>query len=100
MREKLLRVTYIFATSKLQVIASLLYKIGAHVGQYFGYLSPKVSEDQKKRSLPQIRADFCLYYGNLSQKEGEDPPPQKKGLLRKSELISRIPNKTRFWFRL
>ena len=28
-----------------------MYKIGAHFGQYFGYLSPKVSEDKKKKSL-------------------------------------------------
>ena len=46
--EKLLRATCIFTKIKLQIIASLLYKIGAHFGQYFGYLSPKVSEDQKK----------------------------------------------------
>ena len=36
--EKLLRATCIFTKIKLQIIASLLYKIGAHFGQYFGYL--------------------------------------------------------------
>ena len=46
--EKLLRATCIFTKIKLQILASLLYKIGAHFGQYFGYLSPKVGEDQKK----------------------------------------------------
>ena len=46
--EKLLRATCIFTKIKLQIIASLLYKIGAHFGQYFGYLSPKVGENQKK----------------------------------------------------
>ena len=89
-----------FTKIKLQIIASLLYKIGAHFGQYFGYLSPKVSEDQKKkqkRSSPQIGADFGQYYGNLSQKLGEDQ--NKKGLRRKSELISGKPNRRRFWFR-
>ena len=40
--------TCIFTKIKLQMIASLLYKIGAYFGQYFGYLSPKVSKDQKK----------------------------------------------------
>ena len=94
-----------FANSKLQIIASLLYKIGAHFGQYFGYLSPKVSEDQKKglrrKSVlisvsftgictkkkvktkkkgcsPQSGADFRQYYGNLSQKEGEAKTITKK----------------------
>ena len=47
--EKLLRATCIFTKIKLQIIASLLYKIGAHFGHYFGYLSPIVSEDQKKK---------------------------------------------------
>ena len=46
--EKLLRATCIFAKIKLQIIASLLYKIGAHFSQYFEYLSPQVSEDEKK----------------------------------------------------
>ena len=52
-----------------------MYKIGAHFGQYFEYLSQKLGEDQKKRSSLQIGADFGQYYGNLSQKVGED---QKK----------------------
>ena len=73
--EKLLRATCIFTKIKLQIIASLSYKIGAHFGQYFGYLSQKLGKDQKKSSLPQNGADFCQYYGNLSQKVGED---QKK----------------------
>ena len=47
-REKLLQATCIFAKIKLQTIASLLYKIGAHFGFYVGYLSLKVSEDRKK----------------------------------------------------
>ena len=49
-------------------IASLLYKIGADLGQYYGNLSSKVGEDQKK----------------------------KKDLRRKSELISGKPNRRRF----
>ena len=47
--EKLLRATCIFTKIKLQIIASLLYKIGAHFGQYFGYLSQNLGEDQKKK---------------------------------------------------
>ena len=47
-------------------------------------------------SSPQIGADFGQYYGNLSQKVGED---QKKKIRRKSELISGEPNLRRFWFR-
>ena len=63
---KLLRATCIFTKIKLQIIASLLYKIGAHFCEYFGYLSPKVGEDQKKkRSSPQIRTDF----GKTKQKK-------------------------------
>ena len=73
--EKLLRATCVFAKSKLQIIASLLYKIGALFGQYCGNLSQKEDEDQKKRSSPQIGADFHQCSGNLSQNEGED---QKK----------------------
>ena len=46
--EKLLRATCIFTKIKLQIIASLLCKIGAHFGQHFGYLSQKLGEDQKK----------------------------------------------------
>ena len=49
--EKLLRATYIFTKIKLQIIASLLYKIGAHFGQYFGYLSQKLGEDHKKKKV-------------------------------------------------
>ena len=50
--KKLLRATCIFTKNKLQIIASLLYKIGAHFGQYFGYLSQKLGEDQiKKKGL-------------------------------------------------
>ena len=46
----------------LQIIASLLYTIGAHFNQYYGHLSQKVSEDQKKnKSLLQIGADFGQY---------------------------------------
>ena len=59
--EKLLRATCIFTKIKLQIITSLLYEIGAHCGQYFGCLSQKVGEDQKKkkkRPSPQIRTDF------------------------------------------
>ena len=67
--EKLLRATCIFTKIKLQIIASLLYEIGAHFGQYFGYLSQKVGEDQKR-----------------------------KGLRRKFELISGEPNRRTFWF--
>ena len=48
--EKLLRATCIFAKSKLQTIASLLYKIGAHFSQYYGNLSLKKGEDQKKKT--------------------------------------------------
>ena len=48
MGKTLLRATCIFAKSKLQIIASLLYKIGAHFGQYYGNLSQKEGEDQKK----------------------------------------------------
>ena len=70
--EKLLRATCIFTKIKLQIIASLWYKIGAHFGQYFGYLSQKLGEDQKKKKK------------------------KKKGLCRKSELISREPNRKRF----
>ena len=80
--EKLLRATCIFTKIKLQKIASLFYKVSAHFGQYFGYLSQKLGEDQKKRSSPQIGADFGQYHGNLSQKVGKDPPPKKKGLRR------------------
>ena len=47
--EKLLRATCIFTKIKLQIIASLLYKIGAHFGQNFGNLSQKVVEDQRKK---------------------------------------------------
>ena len=46
--EKLMRAIGIFTTIKLQIIASLLHKIGAHFGLYFGALFPKVGEDQKK----------------------------------------------------
>ena len=67
--EKLLRAACIFTKIKLQIIASLLYKIGAHFGQYFGYQFQKLGEDQKK-----------------------------KGLRSKSELISGEPNRRRFWF--
>ena len=42
--EKLLRATCIFTKIKLQIIASLLYKIGAHFSQYYGNLCPKVDE--------------------------------------------------------
>ena len=70
--EKLLHAKCIFTKIKLQIIASLLYKIDAHFGQYFGYLSPIVGEDKKKkRSSLQIGADFGQYYGNLFQKVGE-----------------------------
>ena len=47
--EKLSRATCIFAKSKLQIIASLLHKVGAHFGQYCGNLSQKEGEDQKKK---------------------------------------------------
>ena len=101
--EKLLQATCIFTKIKLRIIASLLYKIGAHFGQYFGYLSPKVNEDQKKRSSPQIGADFRQCYGNLSQKVGEDQKKkkkkEKKDLRRKSDLIAGRPNQNRFCFR-
>ena len=45
--EKLLRAKCNFTkiSKELQVCCT---KIGAHFGQYFGYLSPKVSEDKKK----------------------------------------------------
>ena len=69
--EKLFRATCSFTKIKLQIIASLSYKIGAHFGQYFRDLSPKVGEDQNKN---------------------------KKGLRHKSELILGKPNR-RFWFR-
>ena len=49
--KKLLRATCIFTKIKLQIIASLLYKIGAHFGQYLGYLSQKLGEDQKKKKV-------------------------------------------------
>ena len=68
---KVIAATCIFTKIKLQIIASLLYKIGAHFGQYFGYLSQKLGGDQKKK---------------------------KKGLHRKSELISGEPNRRKFWF--
>ena len=70
--EKLLWATCIFINTKLQIIASLLYKICAHFGQYIETMSPKVGEDQTKRSSPQIGADSGQYYGNLSPKVGED----------------------------
>ena len=38
-----------FSKIKLQIIASLLYKIGAHFGQYYGHLTQKVGADQKKK---------------------------------------------------
>ena len=76
--EKLLRATCIFTKIKLQIIASLLYKISAHFSQYFGYQSQKLGEDQKKRFSPQIGVDFGQYYGNLSQKVGEDQKKKKK----------------------
>ena len=101
MGEKLLRATCIFTKIKLQIIASLLYKIVAHFGQYFEYLSQKLGEDRKekkKRSSPQVGADFGQYYGNLSQKVDEDQ--KKKRLRRKSKLISGQPNRRRFWFDL
>ena len=61
-----------FTKIKLQVIASLLYKIGAHFGQYFGDLSPKEGENQKKRFSHQIGADFNQFYGNLSPKAAKE----------------------------
>ena len=93
--EKFLRVTCIFTKIKLQIIASLLYKIGAHFGQYFRNLSPKVGEVQKQTSWTQIGADFDQYYGNLSPKVGED----HKRSSRKTELISGKPNRRRCRFR-
>ena len=54
-----------FFLMNLQIIASLLYTIGAHFNQYYGHLSQKVSEDQKNKnknkSLLQIGADFGQY---------------------------------------
>ena len=94
--EKLLRATCIFAKIKVQIFASLLYEIGAHFGQYFGYLSKSKWRPKKKRSSPQIGAYFRQYFEYLSQKVSED---QKIGLRRKSELISEKPNRRRFWFR-
>ena len=47
--EKVLWAMHNFTKIKLQIIASLLYKIGARFGQYFEYLPPKVNEDQKKK---------------------------------------------------
>ena len=95
--EKLLRATCIFTKIKLQIIASLLYKIGAHFGQYFGYLSQKLGEDQKKKGLRR-KSMLISVSRNLSQKVGEDQKKKKKGLCRKSELISGEPNRRRFWF--
>ena len=40
-----------FIKIKLPIIVSLLYKIGAHFGQYFENLSPKVGKDQKQKAL-------------------------------------------------
>ena len=75
MREKLLRATCIFTKIKLQIIASLLYKISAHFRQYFGYLSP-ISEDQKKKGFRRKSVLISVRItGILSQKVGED---QKK----------------------
>ena len=58
--EKLLRATCIFTKIKLQIIASLLYKIGAHFGQYFWYLSQKLGEDQKKKKKKGLRRKSVL----------------------------------------
>ena len=59
-----------------------MYKIGAHFNQYYGHLSQKVSEDQKKNKnkglLLQIGADFGQKYGSLSQKVGKDQKKKKK----------------------
>ena len=46
--EKLLRAICVFTKIKFQLIASFMYKIGVHFGQYFRNLSPKVGEDLKK----------------------------------------------------
>ena len=50
-KENLLRPTYIFTKIKLQIIANLYYKTDAHFGLYHGNLSPKVGEDQEKKGL-------------------------------------------------
>ena len=41
----------IFTKIKLQISASLLFKIGVHFGQYYRILSPKVGEDQTKKGV-------------------------------------------------
>ena len=75
MGEKLLQATCIFTKIKLQIIASLLYEIGAHFGQYFGYLSQKLDEDPKKRSSRQIGADFGQYQARRQRGAGGAMPP-------------------------
>ena len=63
--EKLLPATCVFTKIKFQLIASFMYKIGVHFGQYLRNLSPKVGEDLKKTSLWQIRSNF----GKTKQKK-------------------------------
>ena len=76
--KKLLQATCIFTEIKLQKIESFLCKTGAHFSQYSGNLSPKVGEEQKKSSTPQIGADFGQYFGNLTPNVDEDQIIKKK----------------------
>ena len=48
-----------FNSKELQVCCT---KIGAHFGQYFGYLSPKVSEDKKKKVFAANRCWFLSVF--------------------------------------
>ena len=82
--EKLLRAKSIFAKSKLQIIASLLYKIGALFGQYFGYLSPKVREGQKKKVFA---ANRCWFWSVL-----RESVPKRRWRPKKKKVFVANPN--------
>ena len=67
MGEKLLRAMCISTKIKLQIIASLLYKISAHFG-----IAIKIKLQIIASLLYKINAHFGQYFGNLSQKVGKD----------------------------
>ena len=97
--EKLSHATCIFAKSKLQIIARLLHKVGAHFGQYYGNLSQKEGEDQKKKKkgLRSRSVLISVSVTGICPKEGGDQ--KKKVLAANPNWCREYQNKRRFWFK-
>ena len=83
--ENLLRATGIFTKIKLQIIASLLYKIGTHFGQYFGYLSKNYVKT-KKKSLPRKSVLISVSILQESVLKSRWEPKENKTLCRKFSI--------------